>query len=334
MSKYGAVFFDNKSGRIVVNRQKIPTRLPSPTRFKDHDFDKKVEELYKFTNIEPPVQKEIIKNNDKNQIKIIKKDLTYGIKKTILSDFNYLYSSSNKNDFIIGLNKNLNKNVFFFDSFYLFPNISEINTKSETNIVNEKKVDLFKNNNDNNDIQYFPIDFIPCGILIPLKSNKSFYKQIIIKNIYWNIFQTINIDKYNKNELLGIYPNKNEFSYANVSLEINIELHSQISSNISENIGCKILPYKNNNFKNTTPANSCLFKVLSFKVNTLNGSYFNDLEINLLPELDIHNALLCIRVSVPEESIHTLKGFDKNNSLFYGHIPFSQFILNLDYELL
>jgi hypothetical protein len=66
--------------------------------------------------------------------------LIYGIKKTILSDFNYLYQSSNSNDFKITINKNYNKNIFIYDSFYLFPNISEINTKTETNIINDKIV--------------------------------------------------------------------------------------------------------------------------------------------------------------------------------------------------
>jgi hypothetical protein len=59
-----------------------------------------------------------------------------------------------------------------------------------------------------------------------------------------------------------------------------------------------------------------------------------NLEINLLDELQINCALLCLKISVPEESIKILKGTDKNNNILFGNIPFSQFILNFDYELL
>jgi hypothetical protein len=40
-----------------------------------------------------------------------------------------------------------------------------------------------------------------------------------------------------------------------------------------------------------------------------------------------------IKISVPDESLQILKGFDKNNTLFYGNIPFSQFILNFEYDV-
>jgi hypothetical protein len=258
-----------------------------------------------------------------------KKNVIYGIKKTILSDFNYLNYSSNNNDFSIGINKN-NKNKNIFDCFYLFPNISEINTKNETNIINEKKVEIFKNRYSTT-TQYFPIDFIPCGITIPLKSKTTVFTKLIIKNIFWNIFQSINIKNYNNNELLSIVPDKTDFIYKNVELEINFELHSQVSQNIIDKNN--ILPYKNLNIRNATPANSCLFDILNIKINTLNGSYFDNLEINLLPDLDIHCALLCIKISVSESTVEKLKGSDKNNNIFYGNIPFSQFILNFDYEI-
>lgn len=369
-NKY-AIFYDNTTGRVIINRPKLGMRSNTPKK-NNNEFDDKMEELYKFTNTDiyknkgkdeisnfneqlsdnikqqsnnfkpPNSMKQHYTNslNNKQDItslnnkqKIVRNDLTYGIKKTILSDFNYLYNSSNKNDFIIGLNKNLNKNNSFFDSFYLFPNISEINTKNETNIINEKIIDIFKNNIDTYDSQYFPLDFIPCGINIPLKSKNSSYKKIIIKNIYWNIFQSINIENYKKNELLGVFPNKSDFSYTNISLQINFELHSQVSNNIIEKFGDVILPYRNSTVKNITPANSCLYKVLSLKVDTLDGYYFNDIEIRFISDLDIKCALLCVRISVPDESINILKGIDKNNYLFYGNIPFSQFIINFDYEL-
>ena len=297
--------------------------------------------------IKNTVERLNLNNNERNNIS--KQNLIYGIKKTILSEFNYLYQSSNSNDFKLGLNKNFNKNIFIFDSFYLFPNISEINTTTETNIINEKKVDLFMNNYDTYDIQPFPIDFVPCGVNIPLKSFNKNFKKIIIKNIYWNIFQSINSNNYELDELLCTIPQKNDFIYKKIKLQINFELHSQVSGNIfkkydnnnnddnndnDNNSNNRILPYKNNKIKYSTPANSCLYKVINIKIDKLNGSYFENLEIELLEELPIDCALLCLKISVPEESVEILKGTDKNNNVLFGNIPFSQFILNFDYDLI
>jgi hypothetical protein len=408
------VYYDNVTGRVIYNK-KNNISIPN-NRFiaqnNDNNFEKKMEELYKFANIDDPekvniertkkisdekkietiniIKEALKKKNSKNQqkddinelernntidmdrikinldkknsyentqvstntrvdahvdarvdarvdksISIIKKDLVYGIKKTILSDFNYLNISSNNSDFKIGLNKNNNhkNDKYIFDCFYLFPNISEINTKNETNIVNEKHVSLFKNINNTNDEQFFPIDFIPCGVTIPLKTKNSLIRKIKITNIYWNIFQSIKDSKYTNNELLGIIPNKNDFIYENISLKINFELHSQVSKKLISMHNQHIVPYRDENIKNAHAPNSCLYNVISFNVNKLNGANFEDLEIDLIEELDIQCALLCIKISVPEESINILKGNDKNNSIFCGHIPFSQFILNLDYEV-
>jgi hypothetical protein len=269
-------------------------------------------------------------NLDNNNI-ILKKDLTYGIKKTILSDFNYLYYSSNSNDFKIGLNKNNQLNTIF-DVFYLFPNISEINTKSETNIINEKKVEIFENIYSKEDKQYFPIDFIPCGTTIPLRNNINNFKKIKIKNIFWNIFQSIDSNYYKTNELLSIIPDKTDFKYIPLSLQINFELHAQVSDNFLKKNNNKIMPYRNI-LKSTNSANSCLFDVKYFTIETLNGSNFNNIIIDIPDDLNIDCAMICIKISVPDEFIPLLKGIDKYNKAFYGFIPFSQFVLNFDYEL-
>ena len=257
-------------------------------------------------------------------------NITYGIKKTILSDFNHLYNSSNCIDFRIGINNN-----DIFDAFYLFPNISEINTKTGTNIINEKKINKYNNNNNIRDSQYFPIDFVACGITIPLKSNNVIYSKIIIKNIFWNIFQSINNNNFKNNELLGIVPEITDFVYKKIKLQINFELHAQVSENVIQKYGNEILPYRNKNIiKKITPANTCLYKVLGFNIDTIDGSNFNNIEINLLQDINIQCALLCIKISVPDDSIRILKGSDKINNKMYGHIPFSQFILNFDYEII
>jgi hypothetical protein len=275
---------------------------------------------------------EIENLNYLNNSTIIKKDLTYGIKKTILSDFNYLYASSNCNDFKIGLNKNNNQLNTIFDVFYLFPNISEINTKSETNIINEKKVEIFQNRFLDDDKQYFPIDYIPCGITIPLRTNVDQFTKLKIKNIFWNIFQSIDSTNYKTNELLAVVPDKNEFCYFPIALQLNIELHSQLSDKFLNSNTNQILPYRNT-IKSINPANSCLFKAHKFTIENLNGSNFSDIDIDIPANLNMDCAMLCIKISVPDGFISILKGTDKYNKVFYGFIPFSQFVLNFDYEL-
>jgi hypothetical protein len=354
------VYYNNFTGRVVFlkKNQSNPSYVIKPysSMHYTNDFDRKLQELAK--SIHNPEDIHIDKNKEdlskkyptlkalinskegkdienkmKNEInklnKIYSKDnLVYGIKKTIVSDFNHIYYSANNNDFKIGLNNNNKLNIF--DTFYLSPNISEINTKKEINIINEKRVEAFVNKDDLNDKQYFPIDFIPCGNNIPLKTLETTFKKLIIKNIYWNIFQSINSKNYQLNELLCIYPCKNEFIYKPIQLQVNFELHSQISSNGYEG-PC---PYRNSKIKYPIAANSCLYKVFSFTINKLNGSYFENIEIDLSSDIDIDCAILCLRISVPDEETEKLKGYDKNENILYGNIPFSQFIVNFDYDLM
>jgi len=292
-----------------------------------------IKELDKLNNNRIELKKDkCITTNKLNKYSIIKKDLTYGIKKTILSDFNYLYTSSNCNDFKIGLNKNNNQINTIFDVFYLFPNISEVNTKSETNIVNEKRVEIFNNRFSNDDKQYFPIDYVPCGVTIPLRTDLDQFTKLKIKNIFWNIFQSIDSNNYKTNELLAIIPDKNEFGYIPIALQINFELHSQVSDNFLKKNTNQIIPYKNT-IKSLNPANSCLFESYKFNIEKLNGSNFSDIDIDIPQDLNIDCAMFCIKISVPDDFIPILKGTDKYNKVFYGFIPFSQFVINFDYEL-
>ena len=121
-------------------------------------------------------------------------------------------------------------------------------------------------------------------------------------------------------------PNKTEFIYNKINLQINFEFHSQVASDITL--------YKNNKIKNKSSANTCLYKVQNIIINSLNGCNFNDIIIDLPIDLDLNCALLCIKISVPEISFNILKGYDKNNNIFYGYIPFSQFILQFDYQIM
>lgn len=354
------VLYNNRLNRVIINKNKNNKNNPnnsnktpeSPIKKIDYseeenkEFQKKIDELRKFANIDEVkdinLGSEKIKTNNlpvikdkeiKSFEKYVKQNLIYGIKKTILSDMNHLYQSSNSNDFKIGLNKKGNQKGDVFDCFYLFPNISEINTKSETNIINEKIVKYFDNKNESYDNQYFPLDFVAPGITVPLKKKNTVYSKLIIKNIYWNIFQSINIDNYTNDELLCYVPDKNDFAYKKIKLHVNFELHAQVSNTTINMFSDKILPYRTEQLKNICPANTCLFKSVPIEMGNLNGSYFEDIEIDLLKELNIDCCLLCLKISVPNYCIDLLKGFDKNNKVFTGYINFSQIIVNFDYEL-
>jgi hypothetical protein len=261
------------------------------------------------------------------------KNITYGIKKTTNSDINFLNKSMNCNYFKIGLNSGTFYKTVCSDCLYLFPYISEIN-KEDINSIHEKKIESFRNKNNIHDIQYFPLDYIPCGNIIPLlmtRHQQGVNNQIRIFNIYWNIIQSINNNEYKNNEILCFVPNISEYNLKNIKLQINFEIHNQISGIIEEKFINSILPYKNHNITNLNPANTCLTKVISVIIDKVNGNLENDIIIDLPEGLDLNSVLLCAKISIPNESFHVLNGYDKNNILNHGYVPFSQFLLQFDY---
>ena len=258
------------------------------------------------------------------------KTLLYGIKKTNITELNDKKLSSSNNLKIMKNNEIGSKIIY--DSFYLSPNILEINEYSSYNFIHEKKVEKFINIYDENDYQYFPIDYTPSGFPINIKNSKSKYNNLIITNVSWNIIQNINDTKYEEANILGITPNINEMAYKNINLSVNFELHSQIPLHLLSNRE-NIIPYRNVNIKVANPSKTCLFKVQNIKINKLNGFRENNIVIPLNNFYNLFNSLLCVRVSLDEDDIYYLKGFDANEKLNYGHVPFSQFILNFDYYL-
>lgn len=240
----------------------------------------------------------------------------------------------NCNYFKIGLNSGTFYKTICSDCLYLFPYISEIN-KENIDSINEKKIESFCNKNNIHDIQYFPLDYIPCGNIIPLSGNKQQQEQqlnkIRIFNVYWNIIQSINTNIYKNNEILCFVPNISEYNLKNIKLQINFEIHNQISGTIEEKFSNNILPYKNNNITNLNPANTCLTNVKSIIIDKINGCIENDIIIDLPEGLDLNSVLLCAKISIPIESFHVLNGYDKNQMISHGYVPFSQFLLQFDY---
>jgi hypothetical protein len=260
------------------------------------------------------------------------KNLLYGVKKIIESEWDIV-------DFRIGVNKNHTEDNIMFDSFYLPPNIMDINIRNQINYIEDKKVQRFGNKNNKRDIHFFPLDYVPSGNIIPFKTkNGTVYKGIKINNFVWNIIQSIESNEYkgyqytNDLEILAVVPQKKIFVYESAKFQINIEIHSQVL--LKSDAEINILPYQNKGVNEKNGANTCLFKVESFKIETLQGIKDDEITIDFPENLNISSGIISIRVSLPNENIETLKGYDKNYNVSYGFIPINQFLVKFDYELI
>ena len=254
----------------------------------------------------------------------------YGIKKTNITESNHL--QINSNSYLKIMKNNEIGSSIIYDSFYLSPNVLEINDYSHNNFIHEKKIEKFTNINDEKDIQYFPIDYIPSGFPVNLINSHKKYKKLIIRNISWNIIQNINDNKYEEINILGITSNIDHIDYKKINLDINFELHSQIPIHLL-NDRKNIIPYRNNNISSMNPSNTCLYKIKKIKIDELNGFKDSEIKIDIENLNNLNNALLCVRVSIDEDNIYNLKGNDINQKLVFGYIPFTQFLMNLDYHL-
>ena len=264
-------------------------------------------------------------HNSKN-----KRSLLYGVKKTNISESNHIQVSSNSY-FKIMKNNEIGSSIIY-DSFYLSPNILEINEYSNYNYIHEKKVEKFINIFDEKDIQYFPIDYVPSGFPINLKNSNKKYKSLVINNLSWNIIQNLNDNKYEEINILGVTSNIDQINYKNINLDINFELHSQIPIHLL-NDRKNIIPYRNNNILSMNPSKTCLYRIPRIKINELNGIKNYEVKIDIENLYNLNNALLCVRISLDEDNIYYLKGLDINQKLNYGYIPFTQFLLDFDYHL-
>ena len=253
----------------------------------------------------------------------------YGIKRVCVQEINKLnVKNSISNNLRIKLN-NMKNNNPIFDTFYLSPNILEINQQNCDNYIHEKNIEQVSNINNINNFEYFPNDYMPSGFPIELKNNT-----LVIENIKWNIMQHITDTKYDETNLLGIVPRENEYNYVNMELEVTFELHSQLPFNLLNNRS-NICPYRNNTSTNNfNCSNTCLYNTekTKIKINNLSDNSNLKIEIPIFAHSYIKNALLCIKVGISPESMYNLKGYDKYNNIAYGFIPFNQMIINFEYH--
>ena len=86
------------------------------------------------------------------------------LKKMFIPEFNKKYQTTQ--DFMISLNKyhsSSDSDETIFDTFYLNTNGQEVNTNIMPNPVNQYLVNIFKNQYDDDDFQYFPFEILPQG---------------------------------------------------------------------------------------------------------------------------------------------------------------------------
>ena len=253
----------------------------------------------------------------------------YGIKRVCAQEINKINAKNSiSNNLRIKLN-NMKNNNPIFDTFYLSPNILEINQQNCDNYINEKNIEQVSNIYNMNNFDYFPNDYTPSGFPIELKNNT-----LVIEKIKWNIMQHITDTKYDETHLLGFVPKENEFNYVNMELEVTFELHSQLPFNLLNNRS-NICPYRNNTSTNNfNCSNTCLYNTekTKIKINNLSDNSNLKIEIPIFAHSYIKNALLCIKVGISPESMYNLKGYDKYNNIAYGFIPFNQMIINFEHH--
>jgi hypothetical protein len=263
-----------------------------------------------------------INNNKINNNKILK----YGIKISNNEERNFKNLNSN-NDIKLTFR---NKRSLLYDTLYLY---DEMYNNLITNYsIEDMNIDIFKNKNDNNDIQYFPTNINNIyGNVIKLKGIGL--NIIKIKNIVCNIKQSINNN--NRNNIVGIMYNTNQIIEKNLSLFIFFELHSKIN-----NEGYKdndhMFPYYNNKYKQASPNNTCLNTVKKIKINKINNNFDEDDEVELLflNDINLNDVLLYVRIGLTKKNEEELFGTDINNNQVYGYIPLNEFNISFEYDVL
>lgn len=248
-----------------------------------------------------------------------------------------------------------------FDTFYLYAGSRENNTRIEPNIVNDYKVKLYKNiENPILPNVSFPTHFIPSGISTPLGYIGDSGKKVIgikITKIAWNIFQTkplikmvdlcsndLEIKEHNELILLEniktIFCEKNPYIigvvqkgcdllYPFVKLRLSIEFHSQRNINLASKIAMDHMnpdvPYFDLCEPVWYPNNTCHNIDIPIEIDTLNGMINIQREILFCREIENDSLMMCVKVSVPNDTKEELEGYDKFGNRTFGTIYFSNF---------
>ncbi len=252
-----------------------------------------------------------------------------------------------------------------FDTFYLYAGSRENNTRIEPNIVNDYKVKYYKNiEHPTLPSVPFPTHFIPSGISTPLGYINNEGKKIIgikITKIAWNIFQTkplikmtdlcskdLEIKTHNELILLeniktsfceknpyiiGVVQKGCDLLYPFVKLGLSIEFHSQRNINLASKIAMDHMnpdvPYFDICDPVWYPNNTCHNVDVPIEIDTLNGMINIQKEILFCREIENDSLMMCVKVSVPNDTKEELEGYDKFGNRNFGTIYFSNFAVSI-----
>jgi hypothetical protein len=108
-----------------------------------------------------------------------------------------------------------------------------------------------------------------------------------------------------------------------------LELHAQKKEMASVE---ELYPYQNEIQNHENGSQTCIFPVQTVRISTMEGTSFQKIKWKI-PPFFFSNMLLAIRVSVPEDTVSTLKGFDVSQQISMGYIPFHQFNCFVEYTL-
>ncbi len=289
---------------------------------------------------------------------------TCGLKKVMFSDLNQQGFSKMSPHFNIGLNrKSVSRELLkkpVFDSFYLTPGTMEVKNKYEINIVNEKRVEVFRNKEKSKDVQHFPMDYIPNGIMFPLRNANSSYDKISIKQVYWSIYQNLDVlasigqlntsEVGSSNSIYGLVPDGEEFLLKNIMLQLHIEIHAPLQPFADKKYFADydLYPYEELIFRKDgqendsigSAATTCIFPVKTFDIKSINDGLYFPIDFNLPPDFATASglacAMICFRISVHPDSFEQLRvRKDKtvgNKGEVFGVVPFSQIIVDCEFN--
>jgi len=264
--------------------------------------------------------KEMISNVLENykQVAPAYQSATFGIHKTLFAEQNSIFDAR-RHSFRME-----SQSPTLYSSFYLYPSQTSFIHRMDVNIIEEKKVDRFVNQWNPYDSQIFPLHFIPTGVFIPIVRETGDVKEVQVESIHWNVFQ---LENTSSSALVGMVANQTHFVQKPVTLQLHLELHAQKKEMASVE---ELYPYQNENHENGSQ--TCIFPVQTVRISTMEGTSFQKIKWKI-PPFFFSNMLLAIRVSVPEDTVSTLKGFDVSQQISMGYIPFHQFNCFVEYTL-
>jgi hypothetical protein len=239
-------------------------------------------------------------------------------------------------DFMISINRNsqlLSSSIPFFDSFYLPSPSQDIHTRFMPDPVNQFLVQPTIHHSDPSNIEYFPLDYLPNGILLKIPNDNIFH----LHHLQFQIFQTLHqqsdifyqfhqnhqLESTGRFPIVGFIIRNGQTIGVDVELELSFELHHYIPHihYVKRNDLTHLYPYFNPEFPNWNPMNTCISKPYSVLIQSTQ-EYLPSIQLPIPPNIPSQQLSLFLKIKIPPSTIQKLKYKNKNNEDDYGFIPF------------